>query len=81
MDLISIQVKPESSANLMSVESIHKALTSQIEQLMFFNSQKAYSQSREEDIHQMFEQGCMLSSEEFWNSLIKGLNIEAVRYN
>ena len=32
-------------------------------------TKKKFNKTREEDIHEMLEQGCVLSSELFWNAL------------
>lgn len=69
VELISIQKKQDSKIDLSTAESIHEALKSTINDLTFFESKKKYSDSRELEIHKMIEQGCLVSSEEFWNSL------------
>ena len=61
--------KPTSQLDLSSVESIHHALTNHINELDFFQSKKAYTQDREQEIHTLIEQGCVLSVQEFWDSL------------
>ncbi len=71
MKLIALQLKEESSASLASVESIHEALTLTPKDISFFTSQKKYSKNREEEIHQMISEGCVLSSEDFYSSLKK----------
>ena len=52
-------------------ESIHEALTVHPKQVGFFKHTKAYTKQREEEIHQMIEQGCVKSSEEFWKLLLE----------
>lgn len=67
--LIAINKKPTSQLDLSTVESIHAALTNHINELDFFQSRKAYTQARETEIHALLEQGCVLSVQEFWDSL------------
>lgn len=67
--LIAINKKPTSQLDLSTVESIHAALTNHINELDFFQSRKAYTQARETEIHLLLEQGCVLSVQEFWDSL------------
>jgi hypothetical protein len=69
--LIAINRKADSQHDLSSVEGIHAALTNHINELDFFQSKKAYTQSREPEIHSLIEQGCVLSVQEFWDSLIE----------
>ena len=68
-ELIAIQKKPGSSIDLSSVEGMHQALSKELKQLSFFTSKKPYNDPREKEIHQLIEQGAVLSSEIFWNSL------------
>jgi hypothetical protein len=67
--LVAINRKADSQHDLSSVESIHAALTNHINELDFFQSKKAYTQARETEIHLLLEQGCVLSVQEFWDSL------------
>jgi len=69
VELISIHRKTDSSINLSTAEGIHVALVTQINALNFFQAEKKFSDSREKEIHRMLEQGCLISSSEFWNSL------------
>jgi len=71
VELISVNAKEGSDVNLSTPESIHEALVNSPDQLTFFKSQKPYTNSREEEIHKMLEQGCVHSSEAFWISLEK----------
>lgn len=68
MELIGINSKSE-KLDLSTPESIHHALKQHIEHLSFFKTEKKYAKERELEIHQMLEQGCFNSSEEFWNAL------------
>lgn len=71
VQLISIQRKQGSLIDLSTPESIHEALKKSLADLDFFYSKKEYSASREAEIYQMLEQGCLLSSQEFWDLLIQ----------
>jgi len=73
IELISINAKELGSVDLSTPESIHQALSSQSDKLTIFKTKKAYSKNREEEIHQMIEQGCFNSSEAFWILLEKVL--------
>ena len=69
IELISINVKEGCTADLSTPEKIHNALVHQANELTIFTTQKAYNKEREVEIHEMLEQGCVLSDEKFWNAL------------
>ncbi len=69
IELISINAKEGSSVNLETPESIHQALQNNAGELSVFKTQKNYIKKREEEIHELLQQGCVLSEESFWNSL------------
>ena len=69
IELISIHRKANSEVDLSTIESIHEALKNDADQLNFFKTEKPYSKNREAEIHEMFEQGCVLSSSQFWTAL------------
>lgn len=73
LELIAIQKKDNSNAaiNLSSTQGIHSALTQAAGDLTFFQIEKPYSKEREHEIHFMFIDGCIKSSETFWNQLKK----------
>ena len=74
LELIAIQKKnADSAVDLSTPESIHEALTKKPEALGFLRHEKPYAQDREMEIHQMLEQGCVNSTEEFWEALVKSL--------
>jgi len=70
IELISIQGKKDAMIDLSTPENIHAALVNKGEKLSFFQTEKSYSKPRNEEIHQMIEQGCFVSSREFWNALL-----------
>lgn len=72
IELISIQTT-DASEDLSTIESLHEALKKEDSKLTFFKSTKNYSGSREREVHEMIESGCLLSSEEFWLLLVKSL--------
>lgn len=74
MELISILPKEPGTVDLSTVESIHEALSKKANQLTVFATEKPYAKTREEEIHQMVEQGCVNSSSEFWEALQMVLN-------
>jgi hypothetical protein len=69
IDLITIQKKENTTVDLSSPESIHDALINNSDKLTFFKSSKVHTGMREQEIHRMIEQGCVISTAEFWNSL------------
>jgi hypothetical protein len=68
MELLSLN-KKQGSSDLSTPETIHEALSKSPEDLSIFKSEKEYSISREEEMHELFEKGCFVSSQEFWNAL------------
>ena len=74
IDMISISVKAGGKGDFSTLESIHETLVNHAHELTWFRSAKTYSSERETEVHQMLEQGCILSSQEFWASLEKSLS-------
>ncbi|MCO5258977.1 MAG: DUF6495 family protein [Crocinitomicaceae bacterium] len=70
-DLISLQVKENSIADLSTIESIHNALIQHARDILMFTQNKKHTKSRGEEVHLLLEQGCVPSVEEFWLSLNK----------
>jgi len=73
IELISINRKSD-QIDLSTPDSIHEALTKNSSEINYFKSSKKYNTLRELEIHQMIENGCFNSSEEFWNSLTQLFN-------
>jgi hypothetical protein len=75
LELIAIQKKEatDPTVDLSTPESIHDALQHHSEQLTFFRHRKDYSLERESEIHQLITQGCVNSSQEFWDALLASL--------
>lgn len=69
VELISITRKPGTACDLSTPESIHEALIHHPGGLTWFRTAKSYSKPREEEIHQLLEQGAVLSTVEFWEML------------
>ena len=69
VELISIQRNKDSQADLSSPESIHSSLINYSHELSFFKSEKEIQLTRNLEIHRMIEQGCYISTTEFWESL------------
>jgi Family of unknown function (DUF6495) len=74
IELISINSIEGFGIDLSTPESIHEALSKNASQLTMFKTKKDYSKDRELEIHDMIEQGCVQSSEEFWALLDKVLS-------
>lgn len=70
MELISLN-KKGGNVDLSSPENIHEALTKNADNLTCFKTEKRYNTSREQEIHELIEQGCFNSSKEFWDALKK----------
>lgn len=70
IELISLNSN-SNEVNLNTPEQIHEALINSADQLSVFKTFKNYSKNREEEIHEMLEQGCVNSSESFWILLEK----------
>lgn len=69
-ELISIQRKIGSDVDLSTPENIHYALINSSDQLAFFKTEKSYNTQRNNEIHQMLQQGCFVSSMKFWEALL-----------
>mmetsp|Transcript_7723 Transcript_7723/g.10913 ORF Transcript_7723/g.10913 Transcript_7723/m.10913 type:complete len:156 (+) Transcript_7723:713-1180(+) len=72
IEMISINAKGD-EVDLSTPEGIHEALVHQSSALTFFRNEKRYTKEREQEIHEMLEQGCVNSSEAFWMQLDKAL--------
>jgi|SRR5690554_1688927 len=72
-ELIALQRKnkEDSSIDLSTAENIVDVLKNHSLELVFFRQEKAYSKTREMEIHDMFTNGCMKMTEEFWELLQK----------
>ena len=60
---------PEAVVDFSTPESIHLALTQHTDQISYFSQTKNYQVEREEEVHQLVQQGCVKSTEFFWNAL------------
>lgn len=69
IELISIDVKPDISLDLSDPQKLHYALKNHFKSLDFSASKKSLSKEREIEIHQLFEQGCLISSKQMWQAL------------
>ena len=70
MELISLN-KKGGNVDLSTPEKIHEALTKNADNLTCFKTEKRYNTSREQEVHELIEQGCFNSSKEFWDALKK----------
>jgi hypothetical protein len=70
ISIFVIQCKDsENELDLSSIEGIHNALKNHSKNLTFFTSSKPYSVTREYEIHKLIDDGCVISSKDFWDSL------------
>ncbi|OFZ07366.1 MAG: hypothetical protein A3D92_07720 [Bacteroidetes bacterium RIFCSPHIGHO2_02_FULL_44_7] len=69
IDLISLSAKAGAEVDLSTPESIHQALVEKAGHLGFFRSKKRYNTERELEIHALIEQGCVPSTESYWDAL------------
>ncbi len=67
--LVSIQKNQDSLVDLSTPEGIHDALANHFSELQFFTSKRSYTQEREMEIHTLINQGCVLSTADFWQAL------------
>ena len=67
--LISITPKAGVQVDLSSPESIHKTLLEQAHNLSYFETSKPFKSSREEEVHELIEQGCVVSTQSFWDAI------------
>lgn len=68
MELISLN-KKGGKADLSTPQAIHDSLQNYPDELSIFKTDKEYISSREEEMHELFEKGCYVSSREFWDAL------------
>ncbi|MBC9813848.1 hypothetical protein H9Y05_15335 [Crocinitomicaceae bacterium CZZ-1] len=68
-EIISLQLNETAPADLSTPESIHHALVNHAGEIQFIRQSKPNNKTREEEIHQLLDQGCVPSSKEFWVSL------------
>jgi Family of unknown function (DUF6495) len=75
IELIALQKKnADSIIDFSTPESIHEALTHKVAEIGYFSQTKNYQRERELEIHQLIEQGCVKSTEFFWNALQTALH-------
>jgi hypothetical protein len=77
IELIAIQAKNPTveGVDLSTPEKMHEMLKNHAEKLAFFKHQKAYQQPRELEIHSLLNQGCVLSTLEFWETMKTALEV------
>lgn len=68
-EVIVLNRKSGAAIDLSTPESIHDALSNHAQDLSFFRSSKEYNGKREEEVHRLLEQGCVLSTREFWEAM------------
>ena len=56
-------------ADLSTPESIQQALSMQLSKLEFFRSTRSYPSTREMAVHQLLDQGCVISNNSIWEAL------------
>jgi hypothetical protein len=74
-DMISIEVKQGITLDLSDPDKLHNALKNHFNGLNFFMSKKPIEKYRELEIHELFEQGCLLSSKDMWQALQEVLDV------
>lgn len=77
IELISIVKKENSTCDLSSPHLIHIALKQHSEELSYFKTVKNYVKPRNQEIHELLESGCILSSAEFWNALNESIALNS----
>lgn len=71
MELISLYLNKDSKGDFSTPENIHQALINHASEIRFSKQSQSYQKPREEEIHQLLEQGCVPSVKEFWVSLVE----------
>lgn len=72
-ELISISVKEPGKSDLSTPESIHRALSDQAENLLWSSNIREKIEQRENEIHQLLQNGAVPSTEHFWTALKSSL--------
>jgi hypothetical protein len=70
-DFITLQLSEKSGADLSTPESIHEALIHHANDIQYSHNTRPHVKTHEEEVHQLLEQGCVPSIEDFWVSLEK----------
>lgn len=70
-ELISLHLNNDSKGDFSTPENIHETLIKHAHDIRFSRQSQSYKKPREEEIHQLLEQGCVPSVKEFWLSLVK----------
>lgn len=65
--LILVKSLDTAEADLSTPESIQQALSAQLSKLEFFRSTRTYPSTREMAVHQLLDQGCVLSDQAVWD--------------
>jgi hypothetical protein len=71
IELISLYLNKDSVGDFSTPENIHQTLINYPTEILASKQSQSYKKSREEDIHQLIEQGCVPSVKDFWVSLIE----------
>lgn len=74
--LISVSPKTGEKVDLSTIESIHHVLSKQSGVLNYFKTTKAIQGEREMEIHRLLNQGCVISSKEFWEKMVEVISSE-----
>jgi hypothetical protein len=67
--LILVKSLDTAAADLSTPESIQQALSMQLSKLEFFRSTRSYPSTREMAVHQLLDQGCVISNNSIWEAL------------
>lgn len=70
-ELISLYLNKDSQGDFSTPENIHQTLINHPTEIRFSKQSQSYKKPREEEIHQLLEQGCVPSVKEFWVSLVE----------
>lgn len=69
IEAISLYLNKDSQGDFSTPENIHHTLINYTSDIRFSRQSQTYKKNREEEIHQLLEQGCVPSVKEFWVSL------------
>lgn len=67
--VIFLQLKTDTVANLATPDSIHEAILKHSSDIRFKKQLKKHQNTKNEEIHELINQGCVPSTQYFWESV------------
>lgn len=72
---INLELTNDSTGDLSTPESIHQTLLQKASDITFRKTERKNQKSKAEEVHNLIENGCVPSIEEFWISLEKVIDL------